>query len=66
MEPYACNFCGKSQKEVKQLTVNGRKGVAICNECVDVIVDMRKKPPPLGLDRYGRVVDRSGKVLMYE
>ena len=35
----SCSFCGKSRKQVKKM-VQGPDGVAICNECVEVIVDM--------------------------
>ena len=34
-----CSFCHKSQKEVAKM-VKGPDGVTICNECVEVIVDM--------------------------
>jgi ATP-dependent Clp protease ATP-binding subunit ClpX len=35
----SCSFCGKEQKQVKKL-VAGPDRVAICNECVEVIVDI--------------------------
>jgi hypothetical protein len=34
-----CSFCGKNQNQVTSMT-QGPKRVAICNECVEVIVDM--------------------------
>jgi ATP-dependent Clp protease ATP-binding subunit ClpX len=38
-ETLTCSFCGKSCKAVKKM-VQGPDGVAICNECVEVIVDI--------------------------
>jgi ClpX C4-type zinc finger len=39
-----CSFCGKSQYKVETLiTDGGRKPVCICNECVDLAVDIVKK-----------------------
>ncbi len=35
----SCSFCRKDQKQVKKL-VAGREGVTICNECVELIVEM--------------------------
>ena len=34
-----CSFCGKSQKQVKTL-ISGPKGVAICDECVRLAVEI--------------------------
>jgi hypothetical protein len=34
----ACAWCGKSEPEVKKLL--GRAGVALCNECVALCVDI--------------------------
>src|SRR5262245_65904049 len=40
-----CNFCGKSQSEVKKLIAG--PSVSICNECIDIcselVADDRKK-----------------------
>ena len=33
-----CNFCGKSQKEVKKLIAG--PGVYICDECIDLCTDI--------------------------
>ncbi len=33
VEP-CCSFCGKTQKQVKQLLASPIKAVFICNECV--------------------------------
>jgi ATP-dependent Clp protease ATP-binding subunit ClpX len=38
-ETLTCSFCHKSCKSVKKM-VQGPDRVAICNECVEVIVDM--------------------------
>jgi ATP-dependent Clp protease ATP-binding subunit ClpX len=35
----SCSFCGREQKQVAKMTL-GPDGVAICNECVEVIVDI--------------------------
>jgi hypothetical protein len=35
----SCSFCGREQKQVARMTL-GPDGVAICNECVEVIVEM--------------------------
>ena len=39
MARLACSFCGKAEDEVRNL-VAGPKGVAICNECVDLCVQI--------------------------
>lgn len=37
-----CSFCGKEQNQIAQMT-EGPNQVAICNECVEVIVDMTEE-----------------------
>ena len=39
--PYYCSFCGKSQHEVKKLIAGPT--VFICDECVDLCVDIIKE-----------------------
>jgi ATP-dependent Clp protease ATP-binding subunit ClpX len=42
-ETPGCNFCGKSKEEVEKLIVGGHaQEAAICNECVDLCVDILK------------------------
>ena len=36
---HECNFCGKSKEDVEKLIVGG-DNIAICNECVDLCVDI--------------------------
>jgi ClpX C4-type zinc finger len=40
--PVYCTFCGKSEKEVQKL-IAGPGGVYICNETIDVCVDLLRK-----------------------
>lgn len=51
------SFCGKNQSKIDSMT-RGPTRVAICIECIEVIVDIREDEPPprLHLDRYGNVV----------
>lgn len=37
----SCSFCGKSKEEVEKLIVGG-DNIAICNECVDLCLDILK------------------------
>jgi ATP-dependent Clp protease ATP-binding subunit ClpX len=39
---HECNFCGKSKEDVEKLIVGG-DDIAICNECVDLCVDILKE-----------------------
>ena len=39
---HACNFCSKSKEDVEKLIVGG-DNIAICNECVDLCVDILKE-----------------------
>ncbi len=39
---HECNFCGKSKEDVEKLIVGG-DNIAICNECVDLCVDILKE-----------------------
>ena len=39
---HSCNFCGKSKDQVEKLIVGG-DNIAICNECVDLCVDILKE-----------------------
>lgn len=41
-DDHNCSFCGKSKEEVEKLIVGG-DDVAICNECVDLCVDILKE-----------------------
>ncbi len=43
-----CSFCGKGDREIQSM-VAGKEGVFICNECVDLCVDINK--PIKKLDR---------------
>ena len=36
-----CSFCGKDNQEIRSM-VAGKEGVFICNECVDLCVDINK------------------------
>jgi imidazolonepropionase len=45
----SCNFCGKSEDEVRNL-VAGPKSVAICNECVDLCVEINEADLTYGGD----------------
>lgn len=38
----SCSFCGKSKEEVEKLIVGG-DDIAICNDCVDLCVDILKE-----------------------
>lgn len=40
-ETPSCSFCGKSKEEVEKLIVGG-DDIAICNDCVDLCVDILK------------------------
>lgn len=42
-DEYKCSFCGKTQRQVTKMTINGDGKVAICNECVDAIVWMAEE-----------------------
>jgi len=37
---YVCDFCGKSKEEVEKLIVG--ENAAICNDCIDLCVDILK------------------------
>jgi hypothetical protein len=36
---FSCSFCGKPRHEVRKL-VSGPKGVSICNECADLVMNI--------------------------
>lgn len=40
-----CSFCGKSQKQVKKI-IAGPENVFICDECVDLCVDILEEEVP--------------------
>jgi hypothetical protein len=42
-EPDRCDFCRKSRREVRQL-IAGERTPAICNECVDLSVELLRRP----------------------
>lgn len=47
-----CDFCGKSQYEVKKL-INGQKNICICNECIVLSVEIlinEPKPKKINLE----------------
>lgn len=35
-----CSFCGKTNKEVKTLIKSSKDGIAICNSCIDICVQV--------------------------
>ena len=41
-EVLACSFCGKSKGQVRKLIVG--PGVRICNECVELCVEILAEP----------------------
>lgn len=43
-----CSFCGKGNREVRSL-IAGQEGIFICNECVDLCIEISK--PVRKLDR---------------
>ncbi len=49
MARVACSFCGKSESEVRNL-VAGPRGVAICNECVEVVSEINQADLTYGGD----------------
>lgn len=42
---WACSFCGKTQHEVAKIIL-GPKEIAICDECVNLCVDIINKDTP--------------------
>ena len=44
-----CSFCAKSQADVQKM-IAGNKGVAICNECVEVCNDILADCAPSSWD----------------
>lgn len=41
-----CDFCGKSRDQVDNLMLGGPdRGVAICNECVEICIEVFNSPP---------------------
>jgi ATP-dependent Clp protease ATP-binding subunit ClpX len=42
--PLTCSFCGKHQRQVNKLIAG--PGVYICNECVDLCVEIIAKERP--------------------
>ncbi len=38
-EDFCCSFCGKNAKQVRKL-ISGPAGVSICDECVDICLDI--------------------------
>jgi len=56
IENHSCNFCGKSKEDVEKLIVGG-DDVAICNECVDLCVDI------LNDDKVKRLPSEKGQLL---
>lgn len=55
-EHHECNFCGKSKEDVEKLIVGG-DNIAICNECVDLCVDILKE------DKVKRLPNEHGQLL---
>ena len=55
-DKHSCDFCGKSKDEVEKLIVGN--GVGICNECVDLCINILKdekvKAFPEGEEKQGR------------
>lgn len=41
---WACDFCFKTEDEVETL-IAGPRSIAICNECVDLCVEVLTKGP---------------------
>ncbi|MGH2558175.1 MAG: ClpX C4-type zinc finger protein [Thermomicrobiales bacterium] len=39
-ERYRCSFCNKSQAEVRRLVFAQPSGVAICNECAAMVMEI--------------------------
>ena len=39
-DPLCCSFCGKNQAQVQRLISGLKKGIYICDECVDVCMDL--------------------------
>jgi ATP-dependent Clp protease ATP-binding subunit ClpX len=56
IENHSCNFCSKSKEDVEKLIVGG-DDVAICNECVDLCVDI------LNDDKVKRLPSEKGQLL---
>src|SRR5688500_20313817 len=58
-EQLLCSFCGKSQRQVKELIA--RPGVYICDECIDlcneIIDEELTTPTQLDLDNLPRALD---------
>ena len=48
-DPLCCSFCGKSQAQVQRLISGMKKGIYICDECVDVCMDLLEEE----LDDFG-------------
>ena len=44
-----CSFCGKSDREVKKM-IEGGSSVYICNECVQLCVEVQNKEDDCDLD----------------
>jgi ATP-dependent Clp protease ATP-binding subunit ClpX len=40
-----CSFCGRAKEQVKQL-IGGPRGVAICDQCVELCSEILKDAPP--------------------
>ena len=47
-EVFKCNFCGKSQKQVRRLIAG--PGVYICDECIDLCQEMIEEEFPDAVD----------------
>ena len=39
-QPIVCDFCGKTQEQVKKIIVSTTGAAAICDECVDLCVEV--------------------------
>lgn len=45
-----CNFCEKSQKEVLKIIEEDRRDLHICNECIDLCVDIIEEQTSFNLE----------------
>ena len=52
-----CNFCGKSQHDVANL-IAGNKNVCICNECIDLCVEIIEIQKPKTKSVWKRIFRR--------
>lgn len=40
---FFCSFCGKGEREIRSM-IEGKDGVFICNECVELCIDIIQTP----------------------